>query len=677
MTRNPQVPEWVFIIMLVLLAWGLRLCCMETVPPGWRDDELVNAYVLSGDVLDGHFPLYFTGASGHEPLYHYLHAGVQILLGHNPLSRHFLSVVFGTLTVILTYAVARRILGTIGAGIAALGLATSFWSLMYSRIALRHVSLPPLALGAFFLLPITTASTQSRYWQLIRWGAIGLLIALSIYTYPAARLLPVLVALFALYLALFHRDRFRHQWRGFATAFLVILILVIPLGVAIHRGSSERSEQGIGADARLSELAKPLRELQAGNPHPVIQNTWKTLGMLHATGDPEWLYNIKGRSLFNLFGAALVWSGVAICLLRWREPQKIFLIMWLGIGLLPAFVSTPEASMSHTILAQPVVYIFPALSLTELHTWVSDKQGQASRHGLGPFARNAGVVISCSLIGTFLATNAVRDLTDYFIVWPRSPMVRILYRADYREAANYLNNHPTLDNVAVGSALLGPWDRLALRVDVERDDISPRLFNPERSLVWAGNDSATTVLIPSWPTPTPPILALLQATRDPSGIIGPGLKKYVFEGLLIGETSPLAHFGNGLRMMQTEWLEPVTPDQKALLLTTWCVSDVWTVPPMPIVANPPPPGVYTGPRLKVFAHLVDAKGTLVDVDDGLWVDPLTLQPGDCFVQMHHFNVPSESNGIRVELGLYDPKTGERWNVVDAREQTLGDRVTIK
>lgn len=675
MKRNRRVSEWAFIVALILLAWGLRLCWMEAVPPGWRDDELINAYVLSGDVVGGHFPLYFTGASGHEPLYHYLHAGVQILLGHNSLSRHFLSVVFGTLTVTLTYAVARRIVGTVGAGMAALGLATSFWSLMYSRIALRHISLPPLALGAFLLLPVSASSHEPRKWQFTRWGAIGLLTVLGIYTYPAARLLPVLVALFALYLALFHRDRFRHQWRGFATALLVILILVIPLGVAIHRGSSERSEQGIGADARLSELAMPLRELRAGNPQPVIQNTWKTLGMFHATGDPEWLYNINGRPLFNLFGAALVWSGVAICLLHWREPQRIFLVLWLGVGLLPAFVSTPEASMSHTILAQPVVYILPALSLTELHGWLSHKLGRASRHDSSPFARHAEVVMPCILIATFLATNAVRDLTDYFVVWPQSPMVRILYRADYREAADYLNDHPVLDNVAVGSALLGPWDRLALCVDVERDALSPRLFNPERSLVWAGNDSAMTVLIPSWPTPTPPILALLQATRDASGIIGPGPKKYVFAGLPIGETSPLAHFGNGLSLMQTEWLKPVTPDQKASLLTTWCVSDPLTLPPIPIVANPPPPGVYTGPRLKVFAHLVGANGTLVDVDDGLWVDPLTLQPGDCFVQIHHFNVPSESTGIKVELGLYDPKTDERWDVVGAREQPY--RVTIK
>jgi len=63
------------IAALTLLAFGLRLLLWSEVPPGWRDDELIEMHTLSGEVLDGHYPLYFTGASGHEPLFHYLRAG--------------------------------------------------------------------------------------------------------------------------------------------------------------------------------------------------------------------------------------------------------------------------------------------------------------------------------------------------------------------------------------------------------------------------------------------------------------------------------------------------------------------------------------------------------------------------------------------------------------------------
>ena len=72
-----------FVVALTLAAFGLRLVALKGVPPGWRDDELINIYALSGEVLQGHYPLYFTGASGHEPLYHYLQAALNGLAGYS------------------------------------------------------------------------------------------------------------------------------------------------------------------------------------------------------------------------------------------------------------------------------------------------------------------------------------------------------------------------------------------------------------------------------------------------------------------------------------------------------------------------------------------------------------------------------------------------------------------
>jgi hypothetical protein len=99
---------------------------------------------------------------------------------------------------------------------------------------------------------------------------------------------------------------------------------------------------------------------------------------------------------------------------------------------------------------------------------------------------------------------------------------------------------------------------------------------------------------------------------------------------------------------------------------------------MPIVANPPPPGVYSGPRLAVFAHLFSADGTFLAGDDGLWVDPLTLRPGDRFIQVHHFALTSDasSDPHTLALGLYDPPTGERCTVSDATGQSPNDRVVL-
>lgn len=670
--------EWAVVVGLLLLAWALRLCCLEEVPPGWRDDELINIHSLSSRLLRGEFPIYYLGASGHEPLYHHLHAGVHALLGFNVLSGHILSVAFGTLSVALIYSLVRRLFSSQRsvAVIAALALAMSFWSLMYSRTAIRHISLVPLALGALYAFWRRIDAPESPVWT---WVPVGLLLGATLYTYTASRLLPVLLVAFAVYLALVHSDLCHRHWRGMALALAVMGMLAAPLALAIVEGRTQRAVEGIGADARVSELAKPLRELRDGNPRPLLWNTCTTLGMFHATGDPEWLYNIPGRPVFGLLGGALFWAGVAICVYRWRRPRCFFLLLWLVAGLSPAFVSIPAASLSHTILAQPVAYILPALTLSQLHRWLSSTPRETPLHQLSFVARPIRLVLWWGLAIVFLATTAVRDLRDYFLVWPEQDMVRILYRADYRAAADYLNSHPELDDVALGSALLGPWDRLALRVDAERDDLSARLFNPERALVWTDRDATSVALLTSWPTPTAPINAFLQESDDLTVDIHSRVRKHRLGSLEAGSDPPLAHFANGLMLMEAEWLRSLIPDDEVWLLTSWYVAGPLDLPPMPIVANPPPPGVYAGPRLKVFAHLVSADGSQADVDDGLWVDPLTLRPGDRFVQIHRFDVPSKVVDLsyRVELGLYDPKTGQRWEVRNGGDQPLLDRVIVE
>ena len=667
MTKSPipNPKSQIVLCSLFILTWGLRLCCLETVPPGWRDDELINIHALSGELLAGHFPLYFTGASGHEPLYHYLHAGLHAVLGFNVLSGHLLSAALGTLTVALTFALTRRLFGRTTAAIASLALSTSFWSLMYSRTAIRHISLLPFALAAFYLL----WRKKPGFFRKTRFLLVGLTVGISLYTYPAARLLPVLLVLFAAYLALFHRDQFSRSWRGFLLALIVVGMLTLPLAVVIVQGRSEAAAQGIGADARLAELAVPLRELRAGNPRPLLENVWTTLGMFHATGDPEWLYNIPGRPVFNLLGGALLWAGVALCLRRWRQPRYFFLLLWFALGLLPAFVSTPPASLSHTILAQPVAYILPALTLTEIYRWIK------LRHSLL-------FIVHCSLF-IFLIANGLRDLRDYFVTWPQHSMVRFLYRADYRETAHYLDAHPEIAAVAVSSALLGPWDRLALGVDTRRDDIAIRLFNPERALIWVAEPQSAIrnsyVLLTSWPDPAPLIGGFLEAGAYPPEAISPRLTLYTLPAIpnpqspIPNSPTPNPQFANGLELIESHWLT-----KKSLLLTTWRVAAPLDLPPIPVVANPPPPGVYSGPRLAVFTHLLAPDGVFVAGDDGLWVDPLTLRPGDCFVQAHCLTLPPDAPAgpYTIELGLYDPLTGERWAVLDSTGQPIADRVLL-
>ena len=86
-------------VVVTLLAFGLRVWALESVPPGWRDDELIETLVISQKILDGDLAFYYPDASGHEALYHALNAIFLAFFGPTGLGIRLLSTILGTLAV--------------------------------------------------------------------------------------------------------------------------------------------------------------------------------------------------------------------------------------------------------------------------------------------------------------------------------------------------------------------------------------------------------------------------------------------------------------------------------------------------------------------------------------------------------------------------------------------------
>jgi hypothetical protein len=78
---------------------------------------------------------------------------------------------------------------------------------------------------------------------------------------------------------------------------------------------------------------------------------------------------------------------------------------------------------------------------------------------------------------------------------------------------------------------------------------------------------------------------------------------------------------------------------------------------MPLISNPPPPGVDARPRVQLFVHQLDSAGNWLAGDDGLWVDVQTLRPGDQFMQRHI--LPPNPAAATIRIGLYDPVADSR------------------
>jgi 4-amino-4-deoxy-L-arabinose transferase-like glycosyltransferase len=671
---RPDRATRIAIVGVTLLAFGLRLWRLDSFPPGWRDDELINSLVISQKVLDGDWAVYYPDASGHEALYHLLNAIMLHLFGPGVFGIRWLSVILGTLAIPMTWLVGRLLFGPPVGLVAAAALALSFWSLMYSRIGLRHI-----------LVPLLTAATIYFFWRglMTPEGEPGknvsqrhflrasLFMGLGFYTYFASRGLPVILLAFCCYLWLVERRVFKRQWRGFLLMFATAALLSLPLLVTLGRQPE--------TETRVAELAVPLIEARSGNPGPLWEHIRITLNMFGSDGDGEWLYNVPHRPVFGLVGTIFFWAGVATASFalmysamkklgaRTRAPAiqsldavtpkataAVLLLLWWLSGIAPAFISVPPASLGHTIMAQPAVFILAALPLRIMARW---PRMAASRFHTGLWA--IAVLLAIMLLGSI----GLRDLPTYFREWPGRGMVRFLYRADIHELAGYLNQHPELKDFGVSGLLAGPWDRLALAIDLDesRTTAQPRWYDPRRAILlqpplsFTGFPSIpaayTSYLLPVSGESAVGEYRLTQVEKDPP-------------------VSEPVCFENGLCSVSAAY-----DGESGRLELGWQVLRPLDLPSTTLVSNPPPPGVYAGPRLLVFGQLHDAGGNFLVGDDGLWVDPHTLQPGDWFLQQHWLPLSEAMKPAAAVFGLYDPMTGRRILTEDGRDRlqiTVGE-----
>src|SRR5690606_26128243 len=101
--------DWFLLLVLTLLAAGLRFYQLGVLPPGFQFDEAFNA-IDAELVLQGDRPLFLPANAGREVLYTYFQATLVALLGLNVTTLRLASAILGLLAIPATYLLYRRIL---------------------------------------------------------------------------------------------------------------------------------------------------------------------------------------------------------------------------------------------------------------------------------------------------------------------------------------------------------------------------------------------------------------------------------------------------------------------------------------------------------------------------------------------------------------------------------------
>jgi hypothetical protein len=491
---------YLVLTLIILVAAFLRLWQLATVPPGLHYDLAATALLGNEVAFNGYRPIFISAYTGHEALYYYWLALWFRLVGSSVFTLRLSAAMLGILAVPGTFFAIREVMRFEKdvsyplAALAAAFLATAFWNLVFSRYGFRVISEPlvqALAIGFLFkglwssatvgagLRPAPThhdlcgqlrhalrAIRRSSTFYLI---LAGFFTGLAAYTYLAARLFPVPLAVFWLALlggALLRRRQPGHALRNTSFIFLLFSIAALatfaPLGIYFLQNPQDFLNRAAQLVPRAGEGALLLTGLR------------RALEMLFINGEPYDRFNIPGQPLFGSVLGFFFVIGLLVTLKnavlgpakesRRRGPStrtqlplttyqlplsraaEILLLAWLPAMLLPTAVAVHDIFPSNMRASGliPLLFVFPARGLLVSYRWLQKRMP-------GPLIPYAYPLVVVTLGA--LAFGGYSAEKDYFATWANLPNQRQNNDADLVDIATYLNTHDTSPSSVYVSAI--------------------------------------------------------------------------------------------------------------------------------------------------------------------------------------------------------------------------------
>ena len=482
-----QYPKSLPIVLILLLAFGLRLYALTEIPPGLTHDEANHGREAIG-ILRGVVLFFFPLNYGSEPLYSYTAAASMRLFGESLFALRLVNVLFSIATIGLTFLWVRRRFDATTALITAVLLSVSFWPLASARQALRAGMLPFfLGTAVWFFWQLldqaeTTKPTSAsrRLWGLA--AAFGLSVAITLHIYLAARVAWLIFPLFLLYLAWRWRDMFWQSWRPVLVGLLLAGVLVTPMFVYLT--------QNPFALTRLGMLDAPLQDLRSGNLAPIWQNISSALlaFVWPGFGDQFLAYNIPGRPVFDAVSALFFVSGLLVCVWRWQRPSYAFVLLWFGVGILPSLITGPTANTTRNLAALMPIFILPGIGFTTAVHWLKSRNDRLA------------LWLPATIAAVWLLFAGWTTARDYFVIWAQSPDVRGAYQRNLIETLDYLEDISSGEPVVLSTVYPGPAHDPSINLVLTGDETRKRWVDARLALIVPAGQSSQMMI----PASTPP-----------------------------------------------------------------------------------------------------------------------------------------------------------------------------
>ena len=441
--------EWTLVALIVLGGLLLRLWAIDVIPSGLNNDEAINAIEANEIAAGKPFATLTQRGLNRETMFHYLAAfsfrnpglllnvlrAVPVAFDLNPrfindsmadaiIPLRAVSILAGTLTILLLYLFARSAFGVRVALFAALFLAVSPWHLLYSRTGERVILAPIFA--------IATAGLFLRAWRTGRlpdhllWGLAA---GLGFWTYTSFRAVPVALVAFILLFA----------WRGargpavpaadearrrIGLAAGIGIAGVILIGLMLLSGMSPLGFLARGAYAATPPQTHWLQNLV----HAVTMQNYFPLRYAVIQSD-EFIsdgisasFGAIGLEPDTLLLAAFATLGLA-CLawrgfVRRRDPAAALLVLmilalWLTVGWL-------GPSLTRMLLNLPWLCIAAAIVAVGVWDGLADLLRPVGARLPGFAAARLAVVVPVLLMAGVATLAFAEGYSNYFLLAGRS-----------------------------------------------------------------------------------------------------------------------------------------------------------------------------------------------------------------------------------------------------------------
>jgi 4-amino-4-deoxy-L-arabinose transferase-like glycosyltransferase len=641
--------QTLFLLLLCLLAAaGLRLAGLADPLPGPHYDEAANA-ILVGDIgLRGERPIFIGSYTGKEVLFFYPAALLARLVGNTLFSLRLTAVFFGLLTVAATYPLGRALgLDRRAALLAAGLLAVSFWHLIFSRLGFRAISQP--LLQALTVLALFYGLRRDS-WPWLTAG--GLFLGLTGYTYLAARLFPLLLAA-GLSPFILARGEWRRRVGQLAFVVFVAALTLSPLLYYFWQ-NPEAFWVRIG-------------QVSPETSFSLAESYGRSLAMFFLLGDPYWRFNLPNQPIFNWFWGGLLLAGAVFLGQRgWRTERPfiragvLLLLLTPLIMILPTALATGEIVPSNlrAIGLLPFLYYLPAYGLFALLERLAAYRTTRQQNQMIGLNR-----LSVASLLILLLIVGLPTAWSYFQLWlPRSDL---FYEtdSDLAAVAYYLNENPPLEGERIYLAALHYRHPTVAFLSEQYEAVN--WLPQSEALVWPEMGGARIVYPHSSPAPDW-ARSLLAGAAQQSGPDGPdGEPQYVVYQLNAPPTIEPPHIVNA-NFGQTITLIGYQPGGAtsggALPLTLY-----WRVDRLPAADFMP------------FVHLTDERRYRWSQAETFVYPAAQWQPGETIVQRVEVPIPSGTppGYYFLQVGLFDPATGDRLPRLDEALRYAGDTVAIQ